>query len=420
MDKHKIKTLQDEVRSANTALKSLHEERKGKEWREEDDIKFNKMFEEKRSKEKEIDRLQKLMDIEKEQAREALETAETRGENVTSSKEKQIQETRAALKRYWQVGKFGLNADERSILFGQGHGILLPGEKRNQSAVIANLGAEMVREEYLNEYEKHMISASGLLENVRIIRTATGGDLPYPTVNDTTNKGRLLSENTASTKTNIATNEIVFKAYKYSSDHVLVPNELMQDDGYSFVNDIPQILAERNGRIINEHGTTGDNSSKPQGITVGAGDSTIEFTANTVTRTKLLDLIHSVNSAYRKGAKFMFNDDTLARIIKLSIGSSDDRPLWLPSMRDGAPESIEGYGYAINDDMPNMATTGNKALIFGDLNKFAVRLVRDFHVLITAENGRHVDTDQIGFYGFMRADARIINADAIKYADIAA
>ena len=110
--------------------------------------------------------------------------------------------------------------------------------------------------------------------------------------------------------------------------------------------------------------------------------------------------------------KLMFNDNTLKQIMKLSIGSADDRPLWVPSMRDGSPATIEGYQYCINQDMPGNDEAGNKLMAFGDWSKYLIRIVRDFSIRRTEE--RHIEEFVVGFYGFARMDGKLINTDAIK------
>lgn len=409
--------LQDEIRSIKADMRSLHElcKKEKRSLTQDEDKQWDRMYTDMRSKEKQLEREIVLQEEDRSNAKSIIDEATPPGQGSEKrTKTKQAEEARSAIRSYMTQGKEYLSKEERKILFGPA-GILRDGESRSQSSVTANLGAEMVREEYFNEFEKHMIAASGIMEAARIIRTKTGAALPWPTVNDTSNKGRRIGESVASTKTNVPTDKVTLYAYKYSSDHVLVPSELEQDDSYGFVSEIPAIQAERVARGFNEEATTADGSSKPQGITIGASNSTLTVAVNTITRDDLLELKHKINRAYRgkKVAKWMFNDDTLMRIAKLATGSADDRPLWLPSMRDDVPDTIEGHAYVINDDMPDLSTSGNRAILFGDFSKFLVRIVRDFNVKRADE--KHIDTDEIGFYGFARMDSRIINADAIKY-----
>src|SRR5690606_38689916 len=76
-----------------------------------------------------------------------------------------------------------------------------------------------------------------------------------------------------------------------------------------------------------------------------------------------IDLMHAVDPGYRRNARWMFDDTTLKHVKKLSVSSSDIRPLWLPSFRDGEPATILGKPYTINQDVPTWAS-GNKAVLF--------------------------------------------------------
>ena len=113
----------------------------------------------------------------------------------------------------------------------------------------------------------------------------------------------------------------------------------------------------------------------------------------------------------------MLNDTILAAVKKLSIGSSDASPLWQASMRDGAPETIEGYPYWINQDMSSALTTGQKIMLFGDFSKYIVRQVLGMSLRRLEE--RFIDNGQIGFIAFARYDGELINTAAVKHLKLA-
>ena len=323
---------------------------------------------------------------------------------------------RTAIGNYLKYGMAALSAEDRTILAATK---LVQGMQRNtQSSVTAAQGAEMVKKEYMSEFEKYLIDDRGVMNVARIIPTVTGADLPWPSVDDTGNEGELLAEGATTSQLRIPTGGFTLKAYNFSSKAIIVPLQLVQDDGYGFVNEIPELAGGRINRIANRLMTTGTGSGQPEGITVGSTDSTVTVPVNTITRGKLLDLIHSVKTAYRGGGKgkLMFNDDTLAKIIKLSIGSGDDRPLWTPGMASGPPSMIEGYAYEVNDYMPDLGTAANRAIVFGDLSKYYVRMVKDFEIKRADE--LHIAEYSVGFYGFARLDGRVANSDAIKYLSV--
>ncbi len=388
----------------------------------EERVKFDKMYEDKQSYDSQI-RLENQ--IEEEERAIAQKVISSDKPNLLGSKEAEI-EARTAVREYLRKGKNSLSPEHRDMLFNPRTGIMTAPEQRSttgQLAGTAGVGLELVREEYISGFEKVLLQYGGVMEASRIIRTSTGGDLPIPVIDDTSNVGALLGEGSAEVVLDIPTSSVTMKAYKYTSKAIKFSVEMLQDDSINLEGEVPMFAGERIGRITNTHFTTGDNSSKPQGIVTAATDSTFTIAVNTFTRGRILDLIHSVDPAYRKSASagLMMNDNSLKLISQLTIGSADDRPLWLPgSFKNGVLESdtIEGYPVNINQDMASAATLSAKVMLFGDFSKYAVRIVKDFNIRRTDD--RHIEEFMVGFYGFARMDGRILNAAAIKYLAVAA
>ena len=80
-------------------------------------------------------------------------------------------------------------------------------------------------------------------------------------------------------------------------------------------------------RIANSKLTTGSGSSDVEGIVTNSAASVTAASATAVTADEIIDLIHSVDSAYCVGnVTFMMNDSTLAAVRKLKDG--DGNYLW--------------------------------------------------------------------------------------------
>ena len=82
------------------------------------------------------------------------------------------------------------------------------------------------------------------------------------------------------------------------------------------------------------------------------------------------------------------------------------RPIWLPGIAVNAPERV-GYPYVINQSMPTIAPNA-VTLLFGDLQKFIIRKVRDMQVIRLVE--RYADFGQVGFIAFSRVDSNLVDA----------
>jgi hypothetical protein len=165
--------------------------------------------------------------------------------------------------------------------------------------------------------------------NARILRTSTGNPLPYPNLNDTGNTGALVAENTAigQATTEMSFGKITLGAYKYTSQLVLVPIELIQDSAFDVQSFVAQALGIRLGRIQNTHFTIGTGTSQPTGIVTS---STLGVTGATGETAKwsyadIINLIHSVDPAYRVAAQFMMHDASASVTEQMLDGNG--RPL---------------------------------------------------------------------------------------------
>ncbi len=269
-----------------------------------------------------------------------------------------------------------------------------------------SVGGYSIQDAAMREVEIALLQYGAMRQVSTILRTDTGGPLPIPTVNDTTNVGSLIAENTTVGTQDIAFGQLVMDAWKYTSKSVLVSVELMQDNSVNLPQLLGRLLGERLGRITNTHFTTGTGTGQPNGV-VAAATFTQAGTTNTtgITFANLIALYHSVDPAYRANAKFMMNDNSISKI-KLLL-DSQGRPLWLPGLVDRAPDTILGSPYVINQDMATM-TISAKSILFGDFSKYLIRDVRDFTLLRLDE--RFAEFLQVAFIAFMRTDGDLLNA----------
>jgi HK97 family phage major capsid protein len=275
-----------------------------------------------------------------------------------------------------------------------------------------SIGGYTVPDALMQSLEVAQLAFSNIRSVARVLRTSSGGPLPFPTVNDTATKGLLLAENTAVTETEPTFGQLVLDSYKFSSRSILVSVEFLKDTNINAAEEIGRLLGERIGRITNDYFTTGTGSSQPKGVVAAATDSTVTAASATLyTHDELLDVIHAVDPAYRPQARFMFPDSTLKLLQKIKVlqysGDTVGMPLWQPGLTAGAPNTILGYPYVINQSMA-AAASGAKDLIFGDFSKFIIRDVVDVDLVRLDE--RYADTHQVGFLAFTRSDSDLLDA----------
>ncbi len=260
--------------------------------------------------------------------------------------------------------------------------------------------------------ERALLAFGGMRQVSTVFRTASGTDMPFPTNNDTSNKGAILAENTQVAEVDATFGQLVLNSYKYSSKLVLVARELLQDSAVNIPQMIGQILGERIGRIQNDHFTTGDNSSKPNGVVTAATSASITTaSATAISYDNLVDLVHKLDPAYRGNARFMFNDGALKIIKKIKVaqysGDTVGAPLWIPGLAGMLADTIMGYPYVINQSVDTPAAS-TKSVLFGDFSKYLIRDVSDVRLIRMEE--RYADYDQVGFTAFVRSDADLLDA----------
>lgn len=279
-------------------------------------------------------------------------------------------------------------------------------QKRALSNTTMSAGAATIPDSFITNLELAMLQFGGVRAAAEILRTETGEEMTWPTANDTGNKGRRIGANTAvATNVDPTTAQVKWNAYKYTSDAVLVPYELLEDSAFDLASMLGTMLGERLGRITADENTTGTGNSMPYGIvtratTFGAAG------ASAITYDDLVKLEHSVDPAYRNDAAYMMHDSILllVRLLKDSTGV----PLWVSNIRDGVADRFNGRPYFINQSMDSTAASGKKTVLFGQFSKFKIREVKGIRLYRLQE--RYRDSDQDGFVAFLRQDANLLDA----------
>jgi HK97 family phage major capsid protein len=328
--------------------------------------------------------------------RMAIELAGRQSESVERGAQAPDAETRNydAFKKYLRHGVSGLNAEERSII-----------ESRAQAIGTGAAGGFTVPTLMASTLEVALKTYGAVRSLARIVSTEGGGIMNWPTMNGTPQKGKILAENTAAAALDTTFGNVALGAYTYTSDIIAVSRQLLQDSAFDLEGYLGQELASRLGRITNEHYTTGNGTSQPQGVVAGATASGVSAGASAITVDNLIDLQHSVDIAYRVNGAFMFGDTTLQALRKLK--DLDGRYIWQPGTVAGEPDTILGKPYAVNPDMANIGT-GNRSVIFGDMSKYLIRDVLGVSLMRLDE--RYAENFQVAYVGFMRTDAKILDA----------
>ena len=364
-----------------------------------------------------IARLKKFEDIEL--------SDEQRIENIKEpEKRDEKREYNEAFNTYLEGGARALDHNQIKVLKS---GFVSDKEGRAATAsgtTSGAIGGYTVPEDFSYEVEKFAEFEgpfAGAGGPARIWNSTSGADMPWPTVNDTANDSYLLAEagDATSSATGITFGTETLKAYKFNTGVIPVNDELIQDNFGGFLSLLAELLGSRQGRGKNTACTTGTGSSQPEGVTVGSSQGKYAASATAFTQQEMIDLLYSVNKAYRMGPNvgFMMNPLIVAEVRKLDMSTSNyTQPLFSPSAQAGQPDRILGYQYWENGAMSSAMTTGSKVMVFGDFSKFVIRNVAGF--VVKRSDEIYFETGQVAFMGWSRFDSRVMNTNAIKYLDL--
>lgn len=321
----------------------------------------------------------------------------------------------AAFSGFLRHGMSGIEAEQKTVLR---QGYIDGKEFRAQGVATGAAGGYFVPIGFRNKIVEALKAFGAVREVAEVITTETGNQLPWPTNDDTANVGAILAENTAVTEQDVILGQATLDAYTYTSKLVRVSLQLLQDSAFDVETWLARKLGERIGRATNAHFTTGTGTAQPDGIVTGStiGKTGVAGQTLTVIYNDLVDLVHSVDPAYRnERSTFMAHDLSLAIVRKLrddSGGAGLGRPLWEPSVQIGQPSTLMGYPIVANNDMPVMAANA-KSILFGDFfTAYVVREVLGIQMLRLEE--RYADFLQVGFLSFMRTDGTTQDATAVK------
>jgi HK97 family phage major capsid protein len=314
---------------------------------------------------------------------------------------------------YLRHGMDALDVEQRQALLRRRFDTsrMSAAEQRAFTAGTGNQGGFTVPQDFLNQLEIALRAYGGMMTVADVMRTDTGATLPMPTMNYTNVLATIIGEGAASNVDGTTPFGVAnLGAFTYRSPMLQVSYEFLQDTsfGEQFIIDS---LSGSIARAVNAHATVGTGTGQPRGVALDAVSGKVGLTGQTtsVIYDDLVDLVHSVDPAYRPMSQFMMHDTTVRQIRK--IKDTSGRPIWLPGYESGVavgvPDTLMGYGYQVNQDVAVMAANA-RSIMFGNFKKYKLRIVRDVTALRLVE--RYADNLQVGFMLFMRADGRLLDA----------
>lgn len=288
--------------------------------------------------------------------------------------------------------------------------------RNDQSIGTPSEGGYLVPESFRQKLVDRMKAFGGIANVVETITTSDGRTLPWPTVDDTSNVGEIVSEGgTFSSGADLVFDTAALGAYSYmagggGSTPLRLSYELLQDSAFDVQGLVSRKLGERIARIQAVHWVNGTGSGMPKGIVHGKTGVQIADDGDGITYADLIDFIHAVDPAYRDSGRcrWAFNDKTLALIEKLVDTNGD--PLWRPitgTIGDSPSNGrLLGYPVTIDQQFPDFDADNNTVNwgAFGDFQEgYVIRRVRSVEILVNPFT--RMANRQIEFTAWARADA---------------
>jgi HK97 family phage major capsid protein len=331
-------------------------------------------------------------------AEKAEETDETR----SADRVQRAKTYETAFSTLMRRGLDGLNPEQRVMMQEN----FAPATETRAQGTTTTAGGYLIPPGFLLRITETMKAFGGILNVAEVIMTETGNPLQWPSFDGTAQAGQILSENTQETPLDMAFGTKTLGAFAYSSRIIQVSIQLMQDTAFDLDAFVARQIGIRIGRAVAPHLANGTGTGQPAGLFNGAtiGKTGLTGQTTSVIYDDLVDLIHSVDPAYRQAddCRWVMSDSSLRAIRKLK--DSQGHPLWEPSVQAGVPSVLLGYQYTVDQGVANMAANATP-IGFGAIREaFIVRQVAGGQLLRLSE--RYADYLQIGYLGFLRLDAK--------------
>ena len=245
------------------------------------------------------------------------------------------------------------------------------------------------------------------------IRTASGETLQIPS---TSSAGTALIKAEAATivEGDPVFNSLVSMSSFKASQLLQVSRELISDNGLSGP-DLLGFLAEQIGTsmgvLIDNKLTLGTGTVEPTGIVTSAS-SGVTGSTFAPTADNLIDLVYSVNAAYRNrpGVAFLASTSAIQAIRKLKTTTNEY--IFEPNYQVGQPDRLLGFPLLESTQMAAVGSAA-KSVIFGDMSQFYIREVGAME--LARSDDFAFATDLVSLRATYRFDSRLIQTSAVKF-----
>lgn len=185
---------------------------------------------------------------------------------------------------------------------------------------------------------------------------------------------------------------------------IKVTEELLYDNAFNLESYIIDMFGKALANAEEDAFLNGSGAGQPLGLFATTGGGTAAISTASLTADDVIKLVYALKRPYRKNAKFIMNDQTIASIRQLK--DNNGAYMWQPSLVAGEPDKLLGYDVYTSPFCP----AGKIA--FGDYSYYNIgdRGTRSFKQLteLFAGNG------MIGYVAKERVDGKLILPEAVQ------
>ena len=256
-------------------------------------------------------------------------------------------------------------------------------------------------------------AAGPMLETSEILQTTTGSDLTIPTL---TAYSSMTLKGAGAALDDVAPTyaSITLGAYKYGGI-IQAASELVTDAGFDLGSHLATQAGNGIGYAVNAALTTGDGSSKPNGIVTASAEGKVGATsvAGAFTADDLIDLIYSVDSATRRKASMglMANTASIGAMRKLK-DTAGNYLYGISQVGPGGQDTFAGFNVFENPHIADTAIDA-KSVIAGSLDSYKVRLAGGLDVASSTDFAFQNDLTTWRFT--IRLDGDLTHSGEIKH-----
>jgi HK97 family phage major capsid protein len=280
-------------------------------------------------------------------------------------------------------------------------------------------GGYLVSPQFRQKLVEVQKAFGGLAAEVDSFSTERGGDIEFPTLDDTSSVGAITAEEAAfANGQDLVFGTVTLKAWKYTSSGagtntpLRVSVELLQDAEFDIEGLVARALGTRIMRAQAAHWVTGTGSAntQPLGLLNGSATTVNLATTTTITYADLLAIEGALDPAYEQNAKWVMSKAAWTAI----RGIEDDagRPLILPQAQSGAgsqpTRELLGYPVVLDQGCPAPSGDDTNFLAFGDLREsYVIRRVAPLTVIVNPYT--RMNNGQVEYVAWERADGTVQN-----------